>query len=75
VETPDRPRYAPKLPLALIARLYRSDASGVRDDALLEDVRWRLPARCRDVLMVSAGLVRCPARCCACSTRWRRSGG
>jgi ribosomal protein L37AE/L43A len=55
-----RPRYAPKLPVALIARLYRSDALGLRDDQLVEDVGWRLHARCRDVLMVSDSRVRCP---------------
>jgi ribosomal protein L37AE/L43A len=55
-----RLRYAPKLPVALIARLYRSDAAGIRDDALMEDVGWRLQARCRDVLLVSDSQVRCP---------------
>jgi hypothetical protein len=55
-----RLKYAPKLPVALIARLYRSDAAGLRDDALIEDVGWRLLARCRDVLMVSDSRARCP---------------
>lgn len=61
-EREERLRYAPKLPVALIVRLYRSDALGLRDDAVLEDVAWRLHARCRDVLLVSDSTVRCP-RC------------
>jgi hypothetical protein len=55
-----RPRYAPKLPVALIERLYRADALGLQDDDLMRDVGWRLHARCRDVLMVSDSRVRCP---------------
>ena len=48
-----RLRYAPKLPLALVAQLYRSDALVRRDEELLDDVGWRLYVRCRDVLLVS----------------------
>jgi hypothetical protein len=53
-------RFAPKLPVALIVRLYRSDALGARDEELLADVGWRLYARCQDVLLVSDSMVRCP---------------
>ena len=52
--------YAPKLPVALIVRLYRSDALGARDADLIADVGWRLYARCQDVLMVSDSRARCP---------------
>jgi hypothetical protein len=57
-----RLKYAPKVAVALVVRLYRSDALGLRDDDLLADVGWRLHARCRDVLLVSDSLARCP-RC------------
>src|SRR5919201_788191 len=36
-----RLKYAPKVPVALIARLYRQDALGLKDDALLVDASWR----------------------------------
>ncbi|TAK24069.1 MAG: hypothetical protein EPO26_06555 [Chloroflexota bacterium] len=60
-----RLRYAPKLPIARIRRLYQADALRLRDDDLLTDVGWRLVARCADVLMVSASQARCP-ECHAC---------
>ncbi|GAC1431006.1 MAG: hypothetical protein NVSMB65_04500 [Chloroflexota bacterium] len=53
--------YAPKVPIGWIVALYRSDALGLRDDELVARVGWRLYARCRDVLMVSASQVCCPA--------------
>jgi hypothetical protein len=52
--------FAPKLPVALVVRLYRADALGARDDELVAEVGWRLYARCQDVLLVSDSLVRCP---------------
>ena len=55
-----RLRYAPKLTVGLVVRLYRSDALGRQDEALLADVGWRLHARCNDVLLVSASRARCP---------------
>jgi hypothetical protein len=53
-------RWAPKLPVARIVRLYEADARGIRDDDLLDDVGWRLVARCQDVLLVSDSKVACP---------------
>src|SRR5437763_7488 len=38
-------RWAPKLPVKLIVRLYEADATMVRDDELVGDVGWRLPGR------------------------------
>lgn len=58
--TPLRPAYAPKVPVGWIVRLYRADAAGLRDDAWAGKVGWRLHARCRDVLMVTASRVACP---------------
>lgn len=55
-----RPTYAPKVPAGWIVQLYRTDAMGIRDGALIAKVGWRLHARCQDVLMVSASRVACP---------------
>ena len=55
-----RPRFAPKVPLAWISRLYQADAAGRQDDELAEKVGWRLYARCADVLLVSDSKVICP---------------
>jgi hypothetical protein len=59
-DTVARPTYAPKVPIGWIVRLYTADAQGRRDPELIEKVGWRLHARCRDVLMVSASQVACP---------------
>ena len=55
-----RVRWAPKLPVAMIARLYEADAKLLRDDELVDDVGWRLLARCQDVLLVTDSKVVCP---------------
>jgi hypothetical protein len=55
-----RIRWAPKLPVAMIVRLYTADAQLRRDDRLVDDVGWRLLARCQDVLLVSDSRVLCP---------------
>ncbi len=52
--------YAPKVPIGSVVRLYRADASGIRDDEMQDDVGWRLFARCQDVLLVGDSKVRCP---------------
>jgi len=57
---PARPRWAPKLLVALIARLYRTDAAGIRDDELLNDVGWRLHGRCRSLTLVTSRRMACP---------------
>ena len=44
----------------MIVRLYEADATMVRDDELVNDVGWRLLARCQDVLLVTDGKVVCP---------------
>jgi peptide deformylase len=53
-------RWAPKLPVAKIVRLYQADATGIRDEDLLADVAWRLRERCRSILLVTASRVVCP---------------
>jgi predicted RNA-binding Zn-ribbon protein involved in translation (DUF1610 family) len=55
-----RVRWAPKLPVAKIVRLYETDARLVRDDTLVDDVGWRLHARCQDLLLVTDSKVVCP---------------
>jgi hypothetical protein len=55
-------RWAPKVPVAMIVRVYRLDAEGMEDARLLDDVGWRLLVRSQDVLLVSDSQVRCP-RC------------
>jgi hypothetical protein len=53
-------RWAPRLPPRLLERLYRADASGLRDDEPCDDVGMRLYARCRTFVLVSRGEVECP---------------
>jgi len=55
-----RPSYAPKVPAGWLVRIYQNDALGLRDGEWADKVGWRLHARCRDVLMVSASQVACP---------------
>ena len=53
-------RWAPKLPVAMIVRLYTADAEMRPDDELVDDVGWRLLARCQDILLVTDEQVICP---------------
>jgi hypothetical protein len=43
----------------MIVRLYEADSKMLRDDDLVDDVGWRLVARCQDVLLVSDSKVVC----------------
>jgi hypothetical protein len=52
-------RWAPKLPVAMIVRLYTADAEMRHDDELVDDVGWRPVARCQDVLLVTDSKVIC----------------
>lgn len=57
-------RWAPRVPLQWIKRLYASDASGLRDEKLLYEVGWGLAARAQSVIDVNRahdhGIARCP---------------
>ncbi len=56
--------WAPRVPQALIARLYALDAQGIYDDELLDEVGWMLYHRCqsfRQAVEATRGLVHCPA--------------
>jgi len=45
--------YAPRVSPGLIIRLYQSDAQGLRDEELADEVGTALFARCEDILAVS----------------------
>lgn len=45
-------RWSPRVPKGKIRRLYESDARGLLDDELLDDVGIALLLRCQDILMV-----------------------
>jgi hypothetical protein len=62
VERSDRIRWAKRLRPALLARLYESDARGLRDLELCEEVGSILLARCETFRLVARGEVACP-RC------------
>jgi hypothetical protein len=53
-------KWAPRVPLHKLRLLYESDAALRLDTDLLDDVAWSLFVRCKDVLLVSRGRVRCP---------------
>ena len=58
------PTWAPRLERSAIARLYRSEACGLLDEALLDDIAYGMYARALSLLEVtcvhSTGRVRCP---------------
>jgi hypothetical protein len=58
-------RWEPRVPGDRIRRLYETDARGILDEELLDDVAYALYARCESILTVTEALrgrVRCP-RC------------
>lgn len=57
-------RWAPKVPQQKIRRLYQTEAKGIIDDELIDDVGWVLWERCDSILTVTEahyGRVRCPS--------------
>ena len=58
----ERIRWSPRIRPALIKRLYESDARGLQDDELCNEVGFRLFLRCQSIVMVSRDEVACP-RC------------
>ncbi|MBN1270200.1 MAG: hypothetical protein JXB04_11485 [Kiritimatiellae bacterium] len=61
------PAWSPRVPQARIRRLYETDARGIYDDELVDDVGYRLLARCESFIRANeavAGKARCP-RCSA----------
>jgi predicted RNA-binding Zn-ribbon protein involved in translation (DUF1610 family) len=70
-----KPRWAPRVPPRLIERLYESDARGLLDEELVDDVGMRLYLRIQSILAVRRiqhdGLVPCPA----CGATIEKDGG
>lgn len=68
-------RWAPRVPLHKIRRLYETDALGIVDDEQIDDVGYALLARCTSVIDATAahhkGLVRCPRSECRSTLRRR----
>jgi hypothetical protein len=64
VQKPEPPvRWAPRVQPAKIRRLYETDARGIHDDELLDEVGYALYSRCRSILHVADamnGRVHCP---------------
>lgn len=62
-EGPILPRWAPRVPRNKIWRLYQSDARGIRDEELVNDVGITMLLRVQSCLVVSEaqrGRVTCP---------------
>jgi hypothetical protein len=69
-----RPRWAPKVPRGKIRRLYETDAQGILDTDLIDEVGWALWERCDSILVVTAahnGRITCPS----CGTAIEHPGG
>src|SRR5512135_1869708 len=65
---PDRimPQWAPRVPQHHIRRLYETDAQGIYDEDLINEVGYGLLARCQsfvDAMAATRGKAKCP--CCA----------
>ena len=62
--TPSLPVWAPRIRQSLIRRLYETDALGIYDDELLDEVGWGLVVRCESFVSAveaSRGRAKCPA--------------
>jgi hypothetical protein len=59
--TPERIRWARRLPPLLLKRLYDADARGFRDLELCEEVGSYLYARCATFGLIARGEVECPS--------------
>ena len=58
------PKWAPRVPQALIRRFYAADAQGIYDDVLIDEVGYALLSRCQSFLDANAavqGRAPCPA--------------
>ena len=47
-------KWAPRVPMEWIDKLYRTDAQGIVDDELIDKVGWRLHARCEDCISATS---------------------
>ena len=58
------PEWAPRVPQSLIRRLYETDARGIYDDELIDEVGWAFYMRCDSFIKAvdaTQGRARCPA--------------
>ena len=58
-----RPTWAPRVPKALIRRFYETDARGIYDEELIDEVGYALLARCESFItanLARAGELPCP---------------
>jgi hypothetical protein len=68
------PPWAPRVPRHEIARLYATDARGIVDEEMIDEVGYGLLARCEAILIATEavhGRVRCPR----CRQTFRRRRG
>jgi hypothetical protein len=63
-----RIRWAPRVPMEWLKRLYEQDAMGITDDDLADKVGYRLYERCRDCVLV-VDTVRGVFACMECRAR------
>jgi hypothetical protein len=61
-----RPRWAPRLPPHKLRRLYEGIGQGIVDEELLDDVGYRLFARCQSILVVRDFVQKKVLPCAAC---------
>ena len=50
----DMPRWAGRVPQHTIKRLYETDARGIYDEELIDEIGWGLHARCQSLLEAEA---------------------
>jgi hypothetical protein len=72
----ERIRWAPKLSQAKLWELYQSDARGLADQALVDDIAFALYQRCQSIIMVTerrrVPCPRCPRIVLCAGERWSR---
>ncbi len=67
----ERPTWAPRLPRREIARLYETDARGIVNEDLVNEVGYGLFARCRSVLAVEEAYGERKVQCPSCRAQIR----
>jgi len=60
------PVWAKKMPVEWVRQLYESDAQGMQDDALLDQVAYGLYARCESIVQVTRAMIEGEVICTAC---------
>ena len=65
--------WSPRVPKVMLRRLYRSDAEGLLDEELLDEVGLCLYLRCRDILAIHRARAERQVRCPQCDREGRES--